>query len=68
MDVGWVLRWDPPGTGMSCWAWEASGLRWMGWVNIWDQVNLVFLRDEGGAAPQSITELLQCGLEDCLLE
>lgn len=32
----------------------------------------MFLRDEGGAELQNITELLQCGLgkglEDCLLE
>lgn len=41
----------------------------MGWVNVWEQVKwLVFLRDEGGAEPQSIPELLQCGLEDCVLE
>lgn len=45
----------------------------MGWVNIWEQVKeLVFLRVEGEAEPQSITELLHCGLvkglEGCLLE
>lgn len=41
-------------------------------MNIWEQVKeLVFLRGEGEVEPQSITELLRCGLvkglEDCVL-
>lgn len=36
-------------------------------MNIWERVKwLVFLKREGGAEPQSITELLQCGLGEDL--
>lgn len=70
--TGWM--WDGPFTM----GWrrykvvEVSGFRWMGWVNIWEQVKWpVFLRDEHWADLQSMTELLQCGLgkglEDFLL-
>lgn len=69
---GSLVTWACEETGMRCWAWGGIRIRQMGWVNIWEQVKeLVFLRGEGEVEPQSITELLRCGLvkglEDCVL-